>query len=215
MKRLTILGFFLTAVLLLAFGAAIYLKSSAAEAMALNEWGDFIAGAFAPLALLWLVIGYFQHGEELRLNTEALRMQQMELQRQVEETAHLVEAANRQALAAQQDLQHRQEREAREAEPEFILGTSGSFSSEQATIYLQNRGGEARDVSLHYDGPYQFKFRPRPYIESNGTANFSFASRGKQPLDYPIRFRITSTDRLSHRHNQDFEFSRDRGLVRV
>ena len=161
--------------------------------MALNEWGDFIAGAFAPLALLWLVIGYFQHGEELRLNTEALRMQQMELQRQVEETAHLVEAANRQALAAQQDLQHRQEREAREAEPEFILGTE-SFSSGQAkaTINLQNRGGEARDVSLHYDGPYQFKFRPRPYIETNGRANLSFTSRGKQPLDYPIRFRITS-----------------------
>ena len=146
---------------------------------------------------------YFQHGEELRLNTEALRMQQMELQRQVEETAHLVEAANRQALAAQQDLQHRQEREAREAEPEFILGT-GSFSSGQATIDLQNRGGEARDVSLHYDGPYQFKFRPRPYIESNGRANLSFTSRGNQPLDYPIRFRITSTDRLSHRHNPGF-----------
>ena len=49
--------------------------------MTLNEWGDFLAGTTAPLALFWLVIGYFQHGEELRLNTEALNAQKEELRR--------------------------------------------------------------------------------------------------------------------------------------
>ena len=47
--------------------------------------------AIAPIALLWPMIGYFQHGEELRLNTKALHFQQVELQRQVEETAHRVQ----------------------------------------------------------------------------------------------------------------------------
>ena len=31
----------------------------------LNEIGDFMAGVFAPLALLWVVLGYFQQGKEL------------------------------------------------------------------------------------------------------------------------------------------------------
>ena len=54
-----ILGLVLTAAVVVIGAAAIYLKSSAAEAMSLNEWGDFLAGVSAPLALLWLVIGYF------------------------------------------------------------------------------------------------------------------------------------------------------------
>ncbi len=66
-----------------------------------NEWGDFLAGGTAPLALLWLVIGYFQHGEGLSLNTEALKTQQEELRRQVEETASLAKNSERQAKAAE------------------------------------------------------------------------------------------------------------------
>lgn len=36
--------------------------------MTLNEWGDFLAGFVAPVAFFWLILGYFQQGEELRLN---------------------------------------------------------------------------------------------------------------------------------------------------
>ena len=45
----------------------------------LNEVGDFLAGVFAPLAFFWLVRGYYQQGEELRQNTQALKMQSDEL----------------------------------------------------------------------------------------------------------------------------------------
>lgn len=38
-----------------------------------NEFGDFLAGAFAPPALLWIVIGYFQQKEELAIQVEQLR----------------------------------------------------------------------------------------------------------------------------------------------
>ena len=37
--------------------------------------GNFLEGAFAPLAFLWLVIGYFLQQKELQQNTEALRQQ--------------------------------------------------------------------------------------------------------------------------------------------
>jgi hypothetical protein len=40
-----------------------------------DELGNFLEGAFAPLAFLWLVIGYFLQQKELQQNTEALRQQ--------------------------------------------------------------------------------------------------------------------------------------------
>lgn len=40
--------------------------------MELNALGDFFAGVFAPLAFLWLVLGYLQQGDELRLSTNEL-----------------------------------------------------------------------------------------------------------------------------------------------
>lgn len=43
--------------------------------------GNFLEGAFAPLAFLWLVIGYFLQQKELEQNTEALRAQATEIQR--------------------------------------------------------------------------------------------------------------------------------------
>ena len=51
--------------------------------------GNFLEGAFAPLAFLWLVIGYFLQRRELEQNTAALRAQAQEIQR----TAELADAA--------------------------------------------------------------------------------------------------------------------------
>jgi len=56
-------------------GALVFLtvRSGEVAAMSPNEWGDFFAGVFSPIALLWLVLGYFQQGKELRLQVEELR----------------------------------------------------------------------------------------------------------------------------------------------
>ena len=40
-----------------------------------NEWGDFLAGVFAPLAFLWLVIGYYRQGDEIAKSTQQLERQ--------------------------------------------------------------------------------------------------------------------------------------------
>lgn len=58
-----------------------------------NAFGDFLAGAFGPIALLWLVLGYMQQGEELQQNTEALRLQAAELKASVEEQRNMVQVA--------------------------------------------------------------------------------------------------------------------------
>ncbi len=49
--------------------------------------GNFLEGAFAPLAFLWLVIGYFLQHRELVHNTAALRAQAEEIQRTAEQAA--------------------------------------------------------------------------------------------------------------------------------
>jgi len=50
-----------------------------------NEIGSFFEGAFAPLAFLWLVIGYFLQQKELQQNTEALQVQAEQIQKTAEQ----------------------------------------------------------------------------------------------------------------------------------
>lgn len=58
---------------------------SAFTALPLGDLGSFLEGAFAPLAFLWLVIGYFLQQKELEQNTEALKAQSEEIQRTAEQ----------------------------------------------------------------------------------------------------------------------------------
>ena len=53
--------------------------------------GSFLEGAFAPLAFLWLVIGYFLQHKALTQNTEALQMQFQEIQRSAEQAVRRTE----------------------------------------------------------------------------------------------------------------------------
>lgn len=63
-----------------------------------NELGDFLAGTFAPLAFLFLYLGYKQNsealkmqGEELKLSTAALQAQVKEMQESVAEQKVMTE----------------------------------------------------------------------------------------------------------------------------
>jgi hypothetical protein len=46
----------------------------------INELGDFLAGAFGPVAFLWLVIGYLMQHSELKLNRISIEKQAQELE---------------------------------------------------------------------------------------------------------------------------------------
>ena len=66
----------------------------------LNGIGDFLAGAFAPMAFFWLVRGFYQQGEGLRQNSIALSMQADELKTSSE--ALLMQVKEMQASVDQQ-----------------------------------------------------------------------------------------------------------------
>lgn len=50
-------------------------------AQPIESIGSFLEGAFAPLAFLWLVVGYFLQQQELSRNTLAIERQHIELQK--------------------------------------------------------------------------------------------------------------------------------------
>lgn len=81
--------------------------------MSANELGDFFAGSFAPLAFLFLYLGYKIQGEELKQNTKALEKQAEELANSVAEQKRLI------AL-------HQEEKDARDfsVQPNFHFITS-------------------------------------------------------------------------------------------
>ena len=47
--------------------------------------GSFLEGAFAPLAFLWLVVGFFLQQKQLKENTEAVQLQYGEMRRSAEQ----------------------------------------------------------------------------------------------------------------------------------
>ena len=94
----------------LALGAAyisVNVGWSQVPALDAATLGNFLEGAFAPLAFLWLVIGYFLQQRELEQNTDALRAQADEIQRTAEQAAIQSEqmAANERHAGQQAFLQ--------------------------------------------------------------------------------------------------------------
>lgn len=146
-------GFLLSgAWLLIAFLLVLWKRDTLSE-LTLNELGDFMAGVSAPLALLWVIVGYFQQGIELRQNTETLKLQQLELARQVQETATLALHAERQALASERQAtavqeQLKQARALRHQELRPIVKVQQISATTPGTVRFANVGHTIYDVTI-------------------------------------------------------------------
>jgi preprotein translocase subunit SecG len=97
MDKIEKMGVALTFIWLTTIATLIFLKWDSAKCLSLNEWGDFLAGVTAPLAFLWLIIGYMLQRQELKNNTEALFFQRDEMAKQAielkEQNKHLAATA--------------------------------------------------------------------------------------------------------------------------
>ncbi|HAV3836678.1 hypothetical protein [Acinetobacter baumannii] len=85
-----------------------------------NELGDFLAGAFAPLAFLFLILGYKQNNESIRIQSEELRASTEALQLQV---AEMKESVDQQKLMS--ELQKTELEERHNAATPFISAFCG------------------------------------------------------------------------------------------
>jgi hypothetical protein len=69
-----------------------------------NHLGDFLAGVFGPLAILWLILGFFQQGVELRENSRALDLQAEELKNATREQRELMSILRQHFQAIREEL---------------------------------------------------------------------------------------------------------------
>ncbi len=95
----------------LGFFLGLYFKATSfGNRLDLNELGDFLAGVVGPLALFWLVLGFFQQGKELQNSVAALRLQTRELKASVKQQSEMAKAAQKQNTLEEEHERDRRER---------------------------------------------------------------------------------------------------------
>jgi len=149
--KLFIRGLIVSAVYIASLSVYALVVRKAMFAMKPDEFATFLSGVFAPLAFLWLVLGFRQQGDELQNSARALYLQGEELRNSVEQQRQLVEV-QRQQLVAERETREAEERHIREqSQPRLRLNGGGSIHSGGAgkyTFRLINVGPTCSDVVL-------------------------------------------------------------------
>lgn len=152
----------------------------------LNSLGDFLAGAFGPVAFLWLVLGFLQQGEELRQGTQALLLQAEELKNSVAQQSIMAEAATEQIKSQQIALQLQLAEKEKEHQPlfEFITGarSGGPAGNVRTSISFSNVGNEVRHVNAVFDPPIGAQAGDSINVMSRG-GGYSFSFEFPWPQD--------------------------------
>ncbi|GHD63910.1 hypothetical protein [Jeongeupia chitinilytica] len=181
MRKPTVFEFGVGASLLWIVGGVLLACSSlATRPVTLDGWGNVLAGFFSPVAFLWLVLGYIQQGQELRQNSEALRLQAEELRNTVEQQRIMSETQQQQLLHEQQqaELAAREKRAA--SRPNFqirFISGSGDNSGFYADFTIVNRGSGAAEVRVSTDVPGIDAQPPRfAFVGTDDTRDLRFRS---------------------------------------
>ncbi|MFH7765003.1 hypothetical protein [Acinetobacter sp. BSP-28] len=121
----------------------------------LNELGDFLAGIFAPVAFLWLILGYVQQGKQLEQNSRAIKLQAEALNLQIEEFRKIV------ALQEKQNLDKKMS-----VKPKFLFNEGVCIKEYEEnededifnlSLQLLNHGtGEAFDITVNNKSDYSY-----------------------------------------------------------
>jgi hypothetical protein len=211
MRRLTALGFAITAIWLMAFALILVFNLEEARKLDLNEWGDFFSGATAPLALIWVVIGYFLQAEELRVNTAALKAQEEELRRQVQETAVLAKNSERQAIASEQlAVASKQERdraamkELADVQPIFRT-VGGAKTGSTYTTNLRNVGATVTKIAVTTpNAGVRVRIWPTEVFEQNSDGQLIVEADAEVP---PIAISLSYVDRLGNEMTRTYDMT--------
>lgn len=147
----TLVGVTLTIFYLILFSSYVLLNWNAISDLDPNELGDFAAGSLGPLAILWLILGYFVQSKELRHSVEALNLQAEELRNSVAHQKEPVEVSKNALEHERLMVKQQAENEISRIRPKFSakLDFKGDFSLSVSNAFeVTNVGGDATDVWL-------------------------------------------------------------------
>lgn len=119
-----------------------------------NEFGDLLAGVFAPLAFGWLVLGFFQQGHELQASTTALRLQAAELKNSVTQQQELVSVTREQMEAERERARIAELESSRLAQPVFMITGHMSYSDSSTcrlTAYSTSQWSTREPLAVTYE----------------------------------------------------------------
>lgn len=154
-NKLVWIGTVFTAIYLAGFTWFIFDRLAKLQTMELNNVGDFLAGAFGPIAFFWLILGFMQQGIELRISTDALRLQAHELNSAVEQQKELVSISLRQLDMAKRNTELEHRRLASSIEPKFSMKVTYAGNDSQGDHFhmkLFNGGHSITCISVSLDG---------------------------------------------------------------
>lgn len=147
-----------------------------------NELGDFLAGVFGPVALFWVVLGFFQQGLELRNSVETLKLQAEELKNSVEQQRELVKVSRDQIELDRETISDQREKYLREINPVFVVSKAGGHDVSWGRMFrfsILNKGEIASDVNIiiisDQFSPYEFRF---PSIARGASENIEPVFQG-------------------------------------
>jgi hypothetical protein len=175
-----------------------------------NEIGDLLAGIFGPLAILWLILGFFQQGIELRQNTRALELQALELKNSVEQQRELVDVSKRQFEAHIESMRLDLERQKIASQPKFVFQVENvSYEADDQTVTkmtIENIGATVTNVEFTWgpDVKHQ-RLRDMTTFEAGRKVNFSWAYKRSSP-HANLWLAIDFTDGHSTRNKLVFDF---------
>ncbi len=172
---------------------------SAFSTLPAEDLGNFLEGASAPLAFLWLVIGYFLQQKELEQNTEALRAQAKEISRSAEQAAIQSEKLAASELHARQ-----------EAFLQIAHTVRGQLGSIAGLLYVSSQGPDRTNPQ---------EIAELFSAQSSGIDNEAFARRLltlHRTLDDPEeQLGLFYGTEVRARHTNNFMFTYDRLMARA
>ena len=168
-----------------------------------DQFATFLSGVFAPLAFLWLVLGFRQQGDELQNSARALWLQGEELRNSVEQQRQLVEVSREQLASELVDRQKAEEEAERAAQPQLHMPQlGGSYSGPQRTLRMTvtSGGPNCSDVRMLVDGKIVHR---AAVLQAGGTIHVDQAFANPESVR-PLEVSVEYTDNRGYRRNQRF-----------
>jgi hypothetical protein len=145
-----------SAVYVLGFALYAFAQLDAFLKMTPDDLAAFLSGVFAPLAFLWLVLGFMQQGEELKQSSHALWLQGEELRASVEQQRELVNVTREQLQFESDMLRQQREELERNSQPKLSIIAGGGHGTVVGyrlyQFWLLNHGKACTGLQLYYDG---------------------------------------------------------------